>query len=46
MGGICSTHGRDKKCIYNFGWKTWRQDTNQLEDLATDGDDINMDLDL
>jgi hypothetical protein len=20
--GACSTHGRDKKCIQNLGWKT------------------------
>jgi hypothetical protein len=22
MGGACSTHGRDEKCIQYFGWKT------------------------
>jgi len=22
MGRACSTHGRDEKCIQNFGWVT------------------------
>jgi len=22
VGGACSTHGRDDKCIQYFGWKT------------------------
>jgi len=22
MGGTCSMHGRDEKCIHNFNWKT------------------------
>jgi hypothetical protein len=30
MRGIvaaCSTHERDEKCLQNFGWETWREDT-------------------
>jgi len=23
----CTTHWRDKKCIQNFDWKTWRAET-------------------
>jgi hypothetical protein len=26
MGGACSTHGRDEKCIQHFGTETWRED--------------------
>jgi hypothetical protein len=29
MGRSCSTHGRDKKCIIDFGQKTWREETTQ-----------------
>jgi len=29
MGGVCSTHGRDKKCMQDFGQKTRREETNQ-----------------
>jgi hypothetical protein len=25
--GVCSTHGRDKKFLQYFGWKTWREET-------------------
>jgi len=25
MTGACITHGRDEKCIQNFGRKTWRK---------------------
>jgi len=25
-GGACFAHGRNKKYIQNFGWKTWREE--------------------
>jgi len=27
IGGTCSKHGRNEKCIQNFGQRTWREDT-------------------
>jgi len=27
MGGTCSPHGRDGKCVENFGVKTWKEKT-------------------
>jgi len=27
MGGVCSMHGRDEKCIQNFSQKTYREAT-------------------
>jgi len=36
MGGICSTYSRGGKCIHNFGWKTWREEITQSEDLGVD----------
>jgi hypothetical protein len=35
MGRACSAHGRDKKCIQNFGWKTQRRD--DFANLDIDG---------
>jgi hypothetical protein len=32
--GTCSTYGRDKKCIQNFGWKTCREENS--EELVVD----------
>jgi hypothetical protein len=29
MGGACSTHGRDEKCIHYFDLKTWREETTR-----------------
>jgi hypothetical protein len=29
MDGASSTHGRDKKCIQKFGWKTLRVETTR-----------------
>jgi hypothetical protein len=29
MGGSCSTHGGDEKCIQNFGWKPQGEETIQ-----------------
>jgi hypothetical protein len=29
MGGACSSHGRDEKCIQHFGRKTWREETTR-----------------
>jgi hypothetical protein len=29
MGGACSTHGGDYKCIQNYGWKALRGRTVQ-----------------
>jgi len=26
MGEGCRTHGRDERCLQNFGRKTWRED--------------------
>jgi hypothetical protein len=34
MGGTCNTHGRDEKCIQDFGRKTERE--NHQEDLDVD----------
>jgi len=34
VSGTGSTHGRGEKCIQNFGWKTWK---NPSEDLGVDG---------
>jgi hypothetical protein len=25
MGGACSAHRNDEKCLSNFSWKTWRE---------------------
>jgi hypothetical protein len=27
MGRACSMHGRDEKCIQDFGWKAWKEET-------------------
>jgi hypothetical protein len=27
VGGICSTHGEDEKCVQYFGWKALREET-------------------
>jgi len=29
MGGACSSHGKAKKCVHNFGPKTWRKQTTR-----------------
>jgi hypothetical protein len=29
MGGTCNMHGRDEKCLQNFGWKTRRYSTSR-----------------
>jgi len=29
MGGECSTHGSDEKCIENYCRKTWREETTR-----------------
>jgi len=26
-GGVSSTQGREKKCLRNFDWETWREQT-------------------
>jgi hypothetical protein len=36
MNSACSTHGRDEKCVQNFGQKTWKR-SDHLEDLGIDG---------
>jgi hypothetical protein len=36
MGGACSAHGGDEKCIQNFGWKTLRE-KSILKDVGVDG---------
>jgi hypothetical protein len=36
MGGTCSTHDRDVKCVRYVGRKTGRQ-RDHLEDLTVDG---------
>jgi len=28
-GRACSTYGRDEKCIQDFGWKIWREETTR-----------------
>jgi len=38
MNEACSTHGRNEKCIQDFGWNTWRGDHS--EDLGVDGNVI------
>jgi hypothetical protein len=43
MGGACSTHGRDEKCIQYFGWKTWREETTGRL-MRTCETNIRMDL--
>jgi hypothetical protein len=35
MCKACSMHGRDEKCIQNFGWKASEGD--HLEELGIDG---------
>jgi hypothetical protein len=34
LGGTCSTHGGDDKCIHNFSWKTRMEETG-YEDVWT-----------
>jgi hypothetical protein len=29
MDGAFSRDGRDEKCVQNFGWNTWRQETTR-----------------
>jgi len=29
IGRSCSIHGRDEKCVQNFGQKTWREESAQ-----------------
>jgi len=29
MGMTHSPHGRDEKCLRNFGWKTWREEKSR-----------------
>jgi hypothetical protein len=36
MGRAYSTHGRDKKCLQNFGQKTWREETTRTEYVSVD----------
>jgi hypothetical protein len=36
MGGACSTHGRDEKCVYNFDRKNVNG-RNHSEDLGING---------
>jgi hypothetical protein len=36
MGGMCSTYGRDEKCIQYSGWKNLKG-KDCLEDLGIDG---------
>jgi len=43
MCGACSTHGNGEKCIQNFGWKTWREETAWKTKHRWE-DNIRMDL--
>jgi hypothetical protein len=29
LGGAHNNHEGDEKCIQNFGWKAWREETTQ-----------------
>jgi hypothetical protein len=29
MGGACSAHVGDEKCVHTFGWKALNEDTTQ-----------------
>jgi hypothetical protein len=37
MIGICDTHGKCEKCIYNYCWKNLNVRKTHLEDLGIDG---------
>jgi hypothetical protein len=43
MGRTCGTYGRQERCIQDFWWEDLME-RNHLEDLAVDGDSINIDL--
>jgi hypothetical protein len=36
MGGACSTHGEEERCIQGFGGETWGE-RDHLEDVGVDG---------
>jgi hypothetical protein len=43
MGGKCSTHGRDEKCVENFGQKSRQDETTQRPRHRRE-DNIRIDL--
>jgi hypothetical protein len=42
MGGACSTHGSDEKCIQYFGWKPWREKACRIKIILKWEDNIRM----